>query len=72
VLGYLYQPKLKSGTRGRTFWVKYYVNGKAVRESTGTAKETEARRFMKEREGRVATGQPILPAGRPDPVRRGR
>lgn len=37
------------------------MNGKPVRESTGTAKETEARRFMKEREGRVATGQPILP-----------
>jgi integrase len=48
-------------------WVKYYVNGKAIRESTGTEKETEARRFLKEREGRVAQGQPMLP--RADKVR---
>lgn len=52
-MGYLYQ-------RGRVWWVKYYVNGKPVRESAGTEKETEARRLLKEREGRVATGQPIL------------
>ena len=36
--------------------VKYYANGRAVRESTGTAKEQEARRFLKAREGLVATG----------------
>ena len=60
-MGYLYQPKLKSGGDCRIWWVKYYVNGKAVRESTGTEKETEARRFLKEREGRASTGQPILP-----------
>lgn len=29
-------------------------------KSSGARKETEARRFLKEREGRVATGQPIL------------
>ncbi|PYM44139.1 MAG: hypothetical protein DME12_00865 [Candidatus Rokuibacteriota bacterium] len=43
------------------WWAKYYVNGRAVRESTGTEKRTEAERFMKAREGCVATGQPILP-----------
>jgi hypothetical protein len=37
------------------------VNGRPVRESTGAEKEQEARRFLKAREGRVATGQPILP-----------
>jgi integrase len=46
--------------RGTICWVKYYENGRPRRESTGTEKETEARRFMKEREGRVATAQPIL------------
>jgi integrase len=46
--------------RGEMWWVKYYENGRPRRESTGTTKETEARRFLKEREGRVATGQPIL------------
>ena len=30
------------------------------RESTGTTKETGAKRFLQEREGRVATGQSIL------------
>jgi integrase len=60
-MGYLYQPKLKSGATCAVWWMKYYVNGKAIRESSGTGKETEARRILKEREGRVAAGQPVLP-----------
>lgn len=60
-MGYLYRPKLKSGELGRIFWIKYYLNGRPIRESTGAEKETEAKRFLKEREGRAATGQPILP-----------
>jgi integrase len=47
--------------RGRLWWIKYYVNGRAIRESTGTNKEQEARRVLKGREGAVATGQPVLP-----------
>jgi hypothetical protein len=46
--------------RGNIWWVKYYQNGRPIRESTGATKETEAKRFLKEREGRVATGQPVL------------
>jgi integrase len=61
-MGSLYRRKLSTN-----IWCKYYVNGRPVRESTGTAKETEARRFLKEREGRVATGAPMLP--RADRVR---
>jgi len=53
-MGQLYQ-------RGRIWWVKYYVNGRPVRESTGTEKEKEAERFLKTREGRAAAGMPILP-----------
>jgi hypothetical protein len=49
--------------RGKVWWVKYYAGGRPMRESTGTEKETEARRFLKEREGRVAMGQPILRRG---------
>jgi len=60
-MGYPYQRKQRDGTLGGIWWVKYYLNGKPIRESTGTRKETEAKRFLKEREGRVATGQPILP-----------
>lgn len=66
-MGYLYKQKSRDGTPGRIWWAKYYVNGRPVRESTDTEKETEARRFLKAREGRVAIGQPILP--RADRVR---
>jgi hypothetical protein len=52
-MGHLYQ-------RGNIWWMKFYVNGRPIRESAGTEKETEARRLLKEREGRVATGQPII------------
>ena len=55
-MGCLYKQK-----SSRVWWVKYYVNGRPIRESTGTDKESEGRRFLKDREGRVATGQPILP-----------
>jgi integrase len=53
-MGQLYQ-------RGRIWWVKYYVNGRPVRESTGVMKEQEARRFLKAREGDTAKGLPMLP-----------
>src|SRR4029450_4873502 len=56
--------------RGQVWWVKYYVNGRPVRESTGVDGDgdmppTEARRFLKGREGRVANGEPMLPRHRP-------
>ncbi len=60
-MGYLYRPKLKSGGRCTVWWIKYYVNGIPIRESTETTKETEARRILKAKEGRAATGQPMLP-----------
>jgi len=59
-MGQLYQ-------RGRIWWVKYYVNGRPVRESTGTAKEKKAEQVLKAREGRAAAGLPLLP--RADRVR---
>ncbi len=59
-MGQLYQ-------RGRIWWAKYYVNGRPVRESTGSEKEKEAARFLKQREGRAAAGLPMLP--RADRVR---
>ncbi len=52
-MGWLYK-------RGTIWWVKYYINGRPVRESTRTEKDSEAKRFLREREGRVATGQPII------------
>jgi hypothetical protein len=53
--------------RGRVWWAKYYVNGRPVRESTHTEKETEAKRILDGRRGRAATGQPMMP--RADRVR---
>lgn len=44
-----------------TLWIKYYQSGRAVRESTGTTKETVARRILRTREGDVEKGIPITP-----------
>src|SRR2546422_7775009 len=60
-MGSLYRPKLKSGKPSTIWWVKYYVNGRRVGESRGVEREPAPRRFLREREGRVAIGQPILP-----------
>ncbi len=43
------------------FWVKYYRNGRPIRESTETTKETEAKAFLKRREGDIASGRPVNP-----------
>jgi integrase len=60
-MGSIYQPKLKSGERCSVFWLKYYANGKCIRVSSGTDNEQAAKKMLKEREGRAAMGQPILP-----------
>ena len=46
-MGSLYQ-------RGAVWWMKYYVNGLPVRESTGCARETDARRA-----GRASANGPL-------------
>src|SRR3972149_4191168 len=66
-MGCLYRQRGRDGTAGRIWWIKYYINGRPVRESTGTDKETPAKNILKDRLGRVATGQPIL--SRADRVR---
>ena len=38
------------------YWVKYYRNGKAFRESTKTTNKQEAKDFLKKRLGEIATG----------------
>src|SRR5262245_55441114 len=59
-MGQLYQ-------RGRVWWVKYYRDGRPVRESTGVAggigkaPPQAVKTFLKQREGRVADGSPVLP-----------
>ena len=60
-MGCIFRPKLKSGKRQSTYKIKYYVDGQEKVESTGVTSEAEAKRILKEREGRVATGRPISP-----------
>ena len=64
-MGSLYRrtQKLPDGTQRTlpTIWIKYYQHGRAVRESTGTDKETVARRMLRAREGDVEHGIPINP-----------
>ena len=44
--------------RGNIWWLKYYRNGKAYRESSRSTKETDARRLLKRREGEISQGKP--------------
>jgi integrase len=46
--------------RGDIWWVQYFVGGRPIRESSRSRKRAEAKRFLMEREGQVATGQPVL------------
>ena len=43
--------------RGRIYWIKYYRNGKPYYESTGSQKETDAKRLLKKREGEISQGK---------------
>lgn len=43
--------------RGKTFWIKYYLNGKPLYESSESKKWADAANLLKEREGRVASGR---------------
>jgi len=53
--------------RGKTYWIKYYRNGKPYRESTGTTQEADAKRLLKKREGEISEGK--LPSVYFDKVR---
>jgi len=42
--------------RGNTWWIQYYRKGKPFRESAQSAKEADARRLLRKREGEIARG----------------
>jgi integrase len=56
-MGSLYRPTLKSGKPSAIYWVKYYVNGRAIRESTGARDKDAAKSILKRKEGDAATGK---------------
>lgn len=43
--------------RGKTYWIKYYRNGKPYAESSGSDKLEVAKRTLKMREGEIAQGK---------------
>jgi hypothetical protein len=47
--------------RGTIYWIKYYYDGKPVRESSHSTTETPARKLLRDREGRAELGVPLLP-----------
>jgi len=47
--------------RGAVWWVKYYHNGKPYRETSGSEKESDARKLLKKRLGEIALGRFIGP-----------
>jgi len=43
--------------RDTKYWMKYYSNGRPIRESARTAKESEAKKLLREREGRAVVAE---------------
>jgi integrase len=43
--------------RGKTYWIKYYRNGKPYSESSKSGKESDAKRLLKIREGQISEGR---------------
>jgi integrase len=63
-MGCTYRPTYRDrdGNRRHSaiWWVNFYSNGKPLFESTGTRDFTEAKKYLKRREGEVAAGKPII------------
>ena len=47
--------------RGAVWWIKYYRNGRGMRESSHSTKEGDARRLLKLREGDIEHDLPVDP-----------
>ena len=64
-MGYCYQKKWNAadGTvkTSPIWWIKYYRDGKPIRESSESEKESDAKKILKLREGDIVKGLPILP-----------
>jgi hypothetical protein len=55
--GSIYQPK-----RSRFWWVKYYRNGKAIRESAHATDKRKAQKFLEKRLGEIGSGNFLGPS----------
>ena len=67
-MGYLYQRKGRDGSTGGPWWIKYYVNGRPVRESPRTDDHAKAKRVTPAgghnggHKGRHPVGMPVVSA----------
>lgn len=43
--------------RGNIYWLKYYQDGKPIRESSKSSREADARKLLRKREGEIAEGK---------------
>ena len=60
-MGMIYRRKKRDPATGLLVetgphWMQYFVDGRAIQESTRTRDRVEAKRLLKEKEGEVATG----------------
>lgn len=65
-MGSTYRQSYKDKTTGEirtwsVWWIKYYRDGKAIRESSESDKESDAKRLLHLREGDVVRGAPVVP-----------
>jgi integrase len=47
--------------RGKVWWIKYYRNGRALRESSRSSRQSDAKKLLAIREGDIARGFPVGP-----------
>jgi integrase len=45
--------------RGKVWWIKYYCNGRSMRESSGSLRESDTKKLLAIREGDIARGLPV-------------
>jgi integrase len=64
-MGSIYRPKYKrrdgAMVQSQVYWIQWYRNGRAFRESADTDKESVAKKLLREREGDVERGVPVTP-----------
>src|SRR2546422_11507137 len=58
--GSLYQQRRRDGSLAPTWWTKLYVNGRPVRESTGTPDREAAEGVLRDRLARASHGLPVI------------
>jgi integrase len=67
-MGSIYRPKYKNAkgdmVESAVWWLSYYANGRQVRESSQTTKESKARGLLRAKEGDAAKGLPVLKVNR--------